>query len=459
MKHLFPTLLALLLAACAVHAGGSSGSNCMDELSALQQRADVAEAQFNRCEYVELTELDNQNLAARVAAQRSRQALAVCALELDDCNVAWGHPSSVKREAMDEEKFELPKRAKESDLNGRDERDADEALCYQATLAAQQQLERYHKNYLLCMEQVAAANKQIEFYQEAKLRYDAELSSCQTVKEACNLGMRKINITVKNEALREGTWFTPVYIRFSETRHAFFGAGSPACTGIENVVRDADFDALYAGACDPLPTKRGNPGDVTGVTGDFYHLIMSGPYNGFPNYPGLFAPLGFPLAGPYQTSQSEVHIITPAHTPYLSFIAGLLPSDDAFLGLAQPNRLFIDKTFVNGKLKTTLNYRSVWDAGVYSNDEKYARFFNDTLPGRTEQVGEGFVQAHPGYLGSMHGPSGTDPVILGGRNEFGVKFNLANADFTKGSAIIMSLTFEFLPWRVGDLDSSEYRRA
>lgn len=161
----------------------------------------------------------------------------------------------------------------------------------------------------------------------------------------------------------------------------------------------------------------------------FENAIVTGMHN----YPYRTISIGVPPPGHLRSRRAHL-VVDPAQHRYLSYLATIKPSDDAFIGNDDPMQieLFDANGRFRGPLVINLIGSQVIDAGLCGNDETDLRL----LDGLTSSVcsnGEGIVRPHPGLNGSIRNPDATPQRVLGGR--FAVHGQVINygasaADFT-----------------------------
>jgi hypothetical protein len=127
-------------------------------------------------------------------------------------------------------------------------------------------------------------------------------------------------------------------------------------------------------------------------------------------YPGVPPPAG-----------SVSVTVDPQRHRFLSYLSGLHPSNDAFIGNEDPFHVEVfdaDGRF-KGPLYVDVYGNQVIDAGICANDEARLTGLDVASTGEQEcRPGEGRVEMHSGLNGSYRNPSGTPQRILGGQTYY-----------------------------------------
>jgi hypothetical protein len=202
-----------------------------------------------------------------------------------------------------------------------------------------------------------------------------------------------VRVIIENRAPDNGTWLTPVWVGFHNGGFDTYDMNLPASEALERLAEDGNADPMSA-----LFASSG-AGTIDGV---------------------IPADTGIPPIGPGETATMTFVVDNyDSHNAYFSYLAMVIPSNDAFVGNDDPqaHRLFdAYGNFLGAYL--TIYGAEVLDAGTEVNDEipEHTAFFGQTVP--DSGVDEyGVVHAHPGYLPPGSGGILDDP-------------NFANADFT-----------------------------
>ncbi len=116
----------------------------------------------------------------------------------------------------------------------------------------------------------------------------------------------------------------------------------------------------------------------------------------------------------------EFHVrqqeLDPVKHRYMSYVARVVPSDDAFVGNDNPraHEVFDEKGAFQGPIVFELTGASILDAGTRLNDETNIAGF-DELGGTDNGIAtDEVIREHPGFNGSWGNPSGQPRRILGG---------------------------------------------
>ena len=216
------------------------------------------------------------------------------------------------------------------------------------------------------------------------------LASGLTAASQATVGVRVI---IENRAPANGTWLTPVWISLHDGSFDTYNLQTVASEALERMAEDGNADAMSA-----LFAGSGH-GTVDGV---------------------IAADTGIPPIAPGETATMTFVVDNfDYHNFYFSYLAMVIPSNDAFVGNADPqaHRLFDAYGNFLGAYFTIYG-SDVPDAGTEVNDEipEHTAFFGQTEP--DSGVDEySVVHAHPGYLPPGSGGILDDP-------------NFAAADFT-----------------------------
>lgn len=154
--------------------------------------------------------------------------------------------------------------------------------------------------------------------------------------------------------------------------------------------------------------------------------------HGLYNYPFPVGGIGTPRPGGPQQRQTMLFVQRDQHR-YLSYLAAIKPSNDAFVGNDDPKQfeLFDADGRFQGPLVIDLFGSQAVDAGLCDNDEIGLRLLDDTAG--TCAGGEGTVRPHPGLNGSRRNPDGEPQRVLGGQFAIQgrvIRYDVDAADFT-----------------------------
>lgn len=186
--------------------------------------------------------------------------------------------------------------------------------------------------------------------------------------EATELEMKTVKIKAVNKAPEMGTVQTPLWVGIHDGSFTLFESGMPASPELERIAEDGNAGPMVA-------TFARTPGTVwSGVIGD--------------------APFG-----PGEEVELEIQVpVIPDKTHYMAYASMVLPSNDAFVGNAQPKAIIGEDGSIMASTTTVMGSQ-VWDAGTEVNDEvpenvpKLAQAMPDT--GADEM---GNVMLHPGFI-------------------------------------------------------------
>lgn len=228
----------------------------------------------------------------------------------------------------------------------------------------------------------------------------------------------ELRISVRNTSDIGGTALTPVFSAFHDNSFDIYDLGGTASAGLEALAEDGNnsvFEAELAAA-----DADGQSVNVAASRGP----IASGE-----------------LA-------SATLDVDGASNGYFAIASMLLPSNDAFIGTANAQKLFDDDGTFLGPLTLSFDGGAVRDAGTEVNTERDAAFINQTGPNTGETEG-GVVTVHPGFNGSDGNPEG-EQIILGGTNAFGEFIDPVRADFTQPGAQIATVHVNTVARQEGD---------
>ncbi len=202
----------------------------------------------------------------------------------------------------------------------------------------------------------------------------------------------EVTVTIENLAPVNGTFLTPAWVGFHNGDFDLFDVGSPASSALERLAEDGNtgpLASLFLGS---------GAGLVEGT--------IPGP-NG-PIAPGDVASFTFDIDGKQAGSR------------YFTLASMLIPSNDAFVGVADPTAHQIfgdDGEFLGADFFIT--GADVLDAGTEVNTElpMHTAFFGQQSPD-TGIDENGVIHTHPGYL-----PVGSGGILDAPQ--------FANGDFTR----------------------------
>jgi hypothetical protein len=234
---------------------------------------------------------------------------------------------------------------------------------------------------------------------------DFKTSNYQLMRITISENTVPVRVSIKNSAMTDGTFLTPFWVAFHDGTFDTYDLGIPASVGLEHMAEDGDSSVLSSEFA-----AQGNGIDMVVIN------------------PEGFA--GAPLFDPGFSTQQVVNL-DPAVNKYFSYVSMLLPSNDAFIGNADPKRyqIFDDNGNFTGGVNFKVYGSQVLDAGTEENTESDAAFFNQTAPNTGNTTSDN-VSAHLGYNGSVGNPNGTPQVFLGNTNPPGFLIDQTKADFS-----------------------------
>jgi hypothetical protein len=221
---------------------------------------------------------------------------------------------------------------------------------------------------------------------------------------------RPLDLSAANPR-RIGTF--PIYMLtiFHNGTVDLFDVGSPASPALRNFANEAYIQSIrdWVASIDPDARVEYVPTNIGGFHGN-NHIGVFGDPNPF---------------------------VDPAKHRYVSFLAKVAPSDDAFWGNDNPKQfeLFDEHGQFKGPVNFDVFGDDVLDAGSRENLEQDLLMIDRTLDEMNLQAGVAtneVVSKHPGFNGSFRNPTGT-PRIIGGSFQWSGKtlvLDPALTDFT-----------------------------
>ena len=238
--------------------------------------------------------------------------------------------------------------------------------------------------------------------------------------EAPTAGPVRLTVTVENLAPDQGAIVTPLWFGLHDGSFNTFDPGTPATPAVE-IVAEEGFIGLE-GLTPDFPSFAGTGFEGIDLTAiPILPLTISSQFANSPagerGLQGIIAPDDSPLGiFPGQEGRRSLTVFDPSSSRFLSYAAMVFPSNDAFIGDAEPLELFDEAgNFIGANF--TLLGNQVWDAGTEVNDELFESLPFDAT-GVLQGTPEGGVVAlHPGLL-----PPGSGGIV-----DFP---GFANADFS-----------------------------
>lgn len=195
-----------------------------------------------------------------------------------------------------------------------------------------------------------------------------------------------ITVTVENLAPANGTWLTPFWVGVHDGGYDTHTVGQLASPDLERIAEDGDGSFIQA--------------DFAAGSGQLQATIISD--------------TGIPPLAPGEMGSVQLEVDgNLANGRYLSFLAMVIPSNDAFIGNDDPMHFEI----FNGSgqfqgADMTLTGTMVKDAGTELNDElpAHTAFFGQASPdtGMTESM---TIAMHGGYMAGGSGGVLDDPMF------------------------------------------------
>jgi hypothetical protein len=245
------------------------------------------------------------------------------------------------------------------------------------------------------------------------------IASASVLTMASTASAASLKITVENLAPESGTFLTPLWF------------------GLHN----GNFDLFNEGEALPIPPfERLVEDGLTAPISNYFASSGAGSVQGV-----VFGGPERPVAqiSPGAKVSAIVNIDDSIlSTPYFSYAAMVIPSNDAFFANDDPfeHRLFDDQ---GNFIATSFDIlgSEVYDAGTEVNDEipTNTAFLQQPAPNTGTTEG-GVVSIHPGFR-----PAGTGGVLDASRPFRGETINFANADFKAQGYLVARITIERVP--------------
>ncbi|MEM9795599.1 MAG: spondin domain-containing protein [Pseudomonadota bacterium] len=198
-----------------------------------------------------------------------------------------------------------------------------------------------------------------------------------------------LEFSITNDSGADGLFLTPFLSVFHDGSYDAFDPGAAASAGVEAIAEEGDVSIERAAA------------EAAGFT----TAIAANPA-GFP---------GAPVIDPGETASFQIDL-DPTSDRYVTFLSMLIPSNDNFLGNANPfaYELFDASGAFTGIAPITFLTSEVWDAGTEVNDGEGAAFSNGRPS--TDENGVITLQASLDFLLGLDRASGGLVGDVGGSN-------------------------------------------
>jgi hypothetical protein len=148
-----------------------------------------------------------------------------------------------------------------------------------------------------------------------------------------------LSITIENVTGAGGFSVTPLYTAFHDDGFDAFDLGAPASDGLREIAETGMAGTVAAERLAIDPDSQGTQ---------------------------IASPSGPPPIQPGETVTAEIEV-DGASNPYFTFLAMLLPSNDTFIGMDDPMRLFADDGSFLGPQVITVTGENIYDAGTEVN--------------------------------------------------------------------------------------------
>ncbi|MEO0412348.1 MAG: spondin domain-containing protein [Pseudomonadota bacterium] len=209
-----------------------------------------------------------------------------------------------------------------------------------------------------------------------------------------------IRVTVENLSPGDGFSLTPVYLGLHDGSFDLFDIGAPASAGLEVVAEEG-------GPFSNTPESMGMGGGVAderrAVDPDSLGAVIAQP-DGFP---------GAPVVEPGEIGSVIIDIADPTDQRFLTYVAMVIASNDAFIGSETALELFDAGGSFLGDQEILITGNQIYDAGTEENDPLDGPAFAPGFPrGSGTPTDNGVVTLHEG-LGDFAGLAQPNGVILG----------------------------------------------
>lgn len=224
----------------------------------------------------------------------------------------------------------------------------------------------------------------------------------------------KVTVTIENLSPSSGLFLTPVWVGFHDGNFDTYDLNASASPALERLAEDGNNAPLSKEFTASVP--NGVEATITDPSG------VSGPFD-----PG--------------SRVSQKFNLDPATNRFFSYATMVIPSNDAFIGNANPqaHELFDAEGNFTGPISFTVLGRQVKDSGTEANTETDAAFFDQTAPNMGTPTVDP-ISKHPGFNGSFGNPGGVPMNILGGTSSKGIYFDPIAADFTRPGYALARIT-------------------
>lgn len=207
----------------------------------------------------------------------------------------------------------------------------------------------------------------------------------------------RIQITIENLAPADGLSLTPLYLGFHDGTFDLFDVGSSASAGLEVVAEEGGPFS------NPPEGFGGVVQERLAADPDSFGAVISQP-DGF---------AGAPVIEPGEIGSVIVEITDPTDQRFITYVAMVIASNDAFIGNSSALELFDDAGNFLGNQDILVTGNSIYDAGTEENDPLDGPAFAPGFPrgSGTPTVG-GVITLHEG-LGGFAGLAQPNGAILG----------------------------------------------
>ena len=187
-------------------------------------------------------------------------------------------------------------------------------------------------------DQMASADSPFNFVLPADTFADPELGDLTLSAQVAE--PRDLIVSIENLAMFDGFSLTPFWVGLHDGTFDLFDLGSAASPGLELLAEEGDASTLETEFAGPGRVQRSGIGNADGFA-------------------------GAPVIEPGETATGLVDVVNPSAYQFMSFASMVIPSNDAFVGNADPEayRLFHADGSFTGPLTIEIFGADIWDAG------------------------------------------------------------------------------------------------
>lgn len=228
---------------------------------------------------------------------------------------------------------------------------------------------------------------------------------------AAPLAAKTIEITITSNQAVGGLYLTPLLTVLHDGSYNAFDSGAAASAGVQAIAEGGDVSVERGGAASAF-----NTGVITS--------------------PGGFA--GAPVIDPGETATLRINL-DEATDRYLSFLSMVIPSNDTFIGNANPfaYELFDDMGNFTNISPIEVMASEVWDAGTEVNNNSGAAF-NTAGGDRTDEGGVVTLAGSLDFLLGQNTPAGTTISSVPSGQQLLATISVAQVPLPAGLPLMLS---------------------